>query len=169
MSIFEQALRAFGSELLSTGERRAKLRALSLFVDFLAGCRRVTLMYIYSIVASSVFLASLLSAALYEVMLHDRTGSFRFDFFFGTSIFVCALSLGTTIWLLGEKRWLEMFHIPERLRSIVKPVESERIEEVTGIDYDRLGKMIDHTIARAVEEHIGKRERAANSAMRKAG
>jgi len=101
--------------LLREGERYARIKALSLSLKFLMGLRGVAVIFVFTIIGTIVFTASVFSILVYWVTIFSLTGKIPFDIFIGIALAVAAMSLGFMVWTLREKRWLRAFKIHEAL------------------------------------------------------
>lgn len=105
--------------LWEESERFAKIKTLTVSIEFLKGLQTMALIYLYISMIFIVLTASFFSGLMYALTSYGHTGKIPVDVFVMVTGGIAVLSLAILIWALREKRILKAFNINERIERII--------------------------------------------------
>lgn len=112
--------------------RLAKIKSLTVSLEFLKGLQTMALIYFYVYVIFIVLTASFFSALMYALTSYSKTGQVPVDVFVMITGGLAVFSFIFLLWALREKRILKAFKINQRLEMII----TEHSNDSSGGDHE---------------------------------
>lgn len=104
--------------LFKESQRYVKLRALALYVDFLKGSRRMTLLLFFAAVSCMFVGAGIFIVAIQLIYQVQEIGFAYIDSAMGVGLGLIFLGAGSLIWSLSEKRLIKAFKIDKYIHEL---------------------------------------------------
>lgn len=123
--------RKLGNIWEETG-RLAKIKSLTVSLEFLKGLQTMALIYFYVYIIFIVLTASLFSALMYALTSYNKTGQVPVDVFVMITGGLAVFSFIFLLWALREKRILKAFKINQRIEMII----TEHSHDSSGGDHE---------------------------------
>lgn len=167
----EKILGIYTYSLAEEGTRLAKIKALTASLEVLKAVRKVAMLHLSALMASSVFAVSTLALIMHGIYQYTIKGFVVLDLFSLIALVASLGSLSFVIYLARDRYWMDAIGLEKQINALISTTETsnearqDRSEnsEKSGLserDLALLKQMIEQTVERQFENEQQQREHA---------